>query len=209
VRDRTLLIEQALSDGRLKRQKTNRTYRTVDLLGPLAEDLREWRPTSQPPAPKALVFPRADGEPWRTDDWNNWRNRRFLPAAGRAGLGRLRPYDLRHAFASLLIREQRTSARRTARRRTHDDARQLHTRLPGTPTLGTRRLGELDPAGADGVGTDQERPAQRLSDRTGAGAARDSIAIRAADAVPKVSGLLSLNRDQGPVEQPPEQGRLF
>ena len=56
-----------------------------------------------------MVFPRADGEPWRTDDWNNWCNRRFLQAATRAGLAPLRPYDRRHAFASLLIRERRTS----------------------------------------------------------------------------------------------------
>jgi hypothetical protein len=39
---------------------------------------------------------------------NNWRNCQFHPAAA-AGLGRPRPYELRHAFASLLIREQRTS----------------------------------------------------------------------------------------------------
>lgn len=106
VRDRTLLIEQAVSDGRLKRQKTNRIYRTVDLLEPLVEDLAEWKAAS---CTGRFVFPRPDGEPWRTDDWNNWRNRHFHPAAARAGLGRPRPYDLRHAFASLLIREQRTS----------------------------------------------------------------------------------------------------
>lgn len=41
--------------------------------------------------------------------WDNWRHRSFDPAARRAGLGRRRPYDLRHALASLLIREQKTS----------------------------------------------------------------------------------------------------
>jgi integrase len=46
VRDRTLLIEQAVSDGRLKRQKTNRIYRTVDLLDPLADDLADWKAAS-------------------------------------------------------------------------------------------------------------------------------------------------------------------
>jgi len=111
-----------------------------------------------------------DGEPWRTDDWNNWRNRRFLPAAAHAGLGRPRPYDLRHAFASLLIREQQTSIVELAEQlghAPHDDARHLHPRLPRTPALGTRRLDELDQAGADRVGTDQERRAHRLSAPSG------------------------------------------
>jgi integrase len=33
----------------------------------------------------------------------------FKPAAAAAGLGEVRPYDLRHAFASLLIHEGRGS----------------------------------------------------------------------------------------------------
>lgn len=75
----------------------------------LAGELRAWTDVSGVRDPEALIFPRADGRPWRTDDWNNWRNRHFFPAAKAAGLGRPRPYDLRHSFASLLIREQRTS----------------------------------------------------------------------------------------------------
>lgn len=63
VRDRTLLIEQAVSDGRLKRQKTNRVYRTVDLLAPLAGDLTEWRKGSCVAGVSRFVFPRPDGEP--------------------------------------------------------------------------------------------------------------------------------------------------
>lgn len=106
VRENTLLIEQAVSDGELKLQKTGRVYRTVDLLDALAEDLRSWNPA---PALDDFVFPRADGRPWRTDDWKNWRSRVFVPSARAAGLGLPRPYDLRHSFASLLIREQRTS----------------------------------------------------------------------------------------------------
>src|SRR3954462_4766914 len=39
VRESTLLVEQTVSDGELKRQKTGRLYRTVDLLAVLAEDL--------------------------------------------------------------------------------------------------------------------------------------------------------------------------
>lgn len=41
IRERTVLVEQAVSDGELKAQKTGRIYRTVDLLVPLAADLEE------------------------------------------------------------------------------------------------------------------------------------------------------------------------
>src|SRR5829696_6555525 len=43
VRERTLLVEQAASDGRLKGQKTNRPPGSVELLGPLRADLAAWR----------------------------------------------------------------------------------------------------------------------------------------------------------------------
>lgn len=109
IRERTILVEQAASDGRLKVQTTGRIYRTVDLLDPLAADLAAWVEHARITEPDAIVFARPDGRPWQTADWNNWRNRRFFPAAKAAGLGRPRPYDLRHSFASLMIREQRTS----------------------------------------------------------------------------------------------------
>ena len=109
IRERTILVEQAVSNGELKVQKTGRIYRTVDLVGPLAADVAAWCAHASINDADALLFPRSDGTPWRTDDWNNWRNRRFFPCAKAAGLGRPRPYDLRHSFASLLIREQRTS----------------------------------------------------------------------------------------------------
>ena len=109
IRKQTILVEQAVSDGNLKVQKTGRNYRTVDLLSPLQSDLVEWSERAGITEPTRLLFGRADGRPWRTDDWDNWRNRHFFPAARDAGLDRPRPYDLRHSFASLLIREQRTS----------------------------------------------------------------------------------------------------
>ena len=51
------------------------------------------------------MFPRRDGEPWRDTDYRNWRRRIFEPAAEAAGESKLRPYDLRHSFVSLLIAE--------------------------------------------------------------------------------------------------------
>jgi integrase len=74
----------------------------------LRNDLRHWFEACEPAA-DALLFGRADGSPFRLDDWNNWRNRHFHRATVAVGLGRPRPYDLRHSFASLLIREQRVS----------------------------------------------------------------------------------------------------
>jgi integrase len=109
VRARTLLVEQALVDGELKGQKTNRPPRTVDLLPSLARDLAEWRLATGRPARDAYVFSAAGGGPWRDHDWRNWRKRVYVPAAAAAGVEAPRPYDLRHSFASLLIHEGRHS----------------------------------------------------------------------------------------------------
>jgi integrase len=46
---------------------------------------------------------------WRATDWRNWRKRIYKPAAEAVGIDGARPYDLRHAFASLLIHEGRLS----------------------------------------------------------------------------------------------------
>jgi integrase len=109
VRERTLLVEQAVSHGVLKEQKTGREYRRVDLLGVLRDELLAYIATLPDNDPNRLIFGRPDGEPWHLDDWNNWRSRHFHAAARDAGLGQPRPYDLRHSFASLLMREQRVS----------------------------------------------------------------------------------------------------
>jgi len=131
IRESTLLVEQAVSDGDLKRQKTGRLYRTVDLLDVLASDLSSYLASEiasgRASESTSLLFPRADGLPWRTDDWTNWRHRQFNPAAARAGLGRPRPYDLRHSFASLMVREQRTSVVELAEQLGHAPTMTLNT----------------------------------------------------------------------------------
>jgi hypothetical protein len=84
VRERTLLVEQAVSDGELKGQKTNRPPRTVDLLAPLKQDLAEWRLASGRPPRDASLFPSATPtRPWRDHDYRNWRKRHFRPAPRR------------------------------------------------------------------------------------------------------------------------------
>jgi integrase len=107
VRERTLLIEQAVSHGEIKATKTGQT-RTVRLLGPLASELAAWRLECRGWTSEALVFSAYDGGAWSRDDWGNWRNRVFRPAARAAGVEKARPYDLRHSFCSLLIYEGAT-----------------------------------------------------------------------------------------------------
>src|SRR5215210_5805842 len=108
VRERTMLVERALSDGQLKALKNRRQPRAVELLSPLREDLAEWRRSSLS-TPVAPVFPAASGAFWRESDWRNWRKRSYKPVAESVGIDGARPYDLRHAFASLLIYEGRLS----------------------------------------------------------------------------------------------------
>src|SRR4051794_20050410 len=57
VRERTLLVEGALSDGQLKALKNRGQPRTVELLAPLREDLVAWRVTASGPPATAPVFP--------------------------------------------------------------------------------------------------------------------------------------------------------
>jgi integrase len=104
VRRRTILIDRSIVLGQEKGTKTNAT-RTVRLVGPLAQDLAEWRLACRRPSADAYVLPRAAGGAWRDDDYRNWRKRKFVPAACAAGLESPRPYDLRHSFVSLLIQE--------------------------------------------------------------------------------------------------------
>lgn len=108
VRERTLLVEEALAHGQLKGQKTGRPPRTVRLLQSLRQDLAECHLAAGVPADDTFLFPGAGGGPWQLHDWQNWRRRSFAPAAKSAGL-RAVPYDLRHSFASLLIPEGRLS----------------------------------------------------------------------------------------------------
>jgi integrase len=107
VRERTLLIERALTYGEIKPTKNEQT-RTVRLLAPLAQDLAEWRMRCGRPADGRLVFPGSGGAPWSRWDPQNWRVRVFGPALEAAGVGHKRPYDLRHSFASLLLAEGRS-----------------------------------------------------------------------------------------------------
>jgi len=105
----TLRVERAVSlcDGSVQGTKTD-TARTVHLLAPVAADLAAWRLRGGRPAMTTPVFPHPSGCSWSKPLWDNWRRRNFAAAREAAGIGDLRPYDLRHTFASLLLAEGRS-----------------------------------------------------------------------------------------------------
>jgi integrase len=125
VRDKTLLVERAISFGVEKDTKTA-AHRTVRLLAPLAVDLLEWRMRSGRPPDAALIFPSTKGTPWTDAAYRSWRRRAFRRALAAAGVDRARPYDLRHSFASLLLHEG-SSVIKVARQLGHDARLTLST----------------------------------------------------------------------------------
>lgn len=108
IRERTILVQRAANpDGTIKATKTEH-HRSVRLLSPLAQDVREYRLAAGRPPDTALVLVDG-GKPWNKSDWQMWRVDRWAPACRAAGGldPAPRPYDLRHSFASLLLAEGR------------------------------------------------------------------------------------------------------
>jgi integrase len=88
--------------------KTNRP-RQVDVLEPLAKELAEWQLLSGRPTGRQLIIPRTVPGRWTKNDWDNWRERVYRPAAkfvlgpDADGSHPYRPYRLRSSFVSLLL----------------------------------------------------------------------------------------------------------
>ena len=161
VRDRTLLVERALSDGELKLLKSRRQPRTVKLLAPLREDLADWRAAATVRGP---VFASSSGGFWRASDWRTWRKRIYRPVAEAVGIDGARPYDLRHAFASLLIHEGRLSVVEIAAQLGHNP----------TVCLDTYAHVMAEQDGGERVGAEEQiAAARRALERTGTGAQLD------------------------------------
>jgi hypothetical protein len=80
--------------------------RETRLLEPLARDLTAWRLRCRRSGDDDLVFPAAGDDVWTGEDWDNWRDRIYRPAARAAGLPKgTRPRDLRGSFVSLMVFE--------------------------------------------------------------------------------------------------------
>ena len=110
VRDRTIMVSKCASLGRVvaDAKSSPRSVRAVTMLAALRGDLLEWQLLNGRPTPRTLVFPARSGAVWSEFDYRNWRQRSFAPAAAAAGVLGIRPYDLRHSFASLLLAQGRS-----------------------------------------------------------------------------------------------------
>jgi integrase len=96
-----LRIRRKNVDGELLTYTKNRRKRSVPFTAAVVrQDVAEYQLTSG--IRRGLLFPRADGDPWREHDYRNWRRRVYQPIAKRVGLPAPRPYDLRGSYVSLL-----------------------------------------------------------------------------------------------------------
>ena len=114
IREKTLLVELANADGELdrlkNRKRSRKRSRTVDLMGPVQEDLTEFRRADGNPGDDQLLFPHElHGGLWLDEHYRTWRRRIYVPSAENVGLPGTRPYDLRHTWASLRIAEKKLS----------------------------------------------------------------------------------------------------
>lgn len=96
-----VLVTKAASGDQVGPTKTG-TKRSTPLDGNV-NVLREWYLAQGKPPPRHLVFPGADGRLWTDNAYKLWQRNVFSAAARRAGLRDLRPYDLRHTYASRRI----------------------------------------------------------------------------------------------------------
>jgi integrase len=102
VHERTLVVHAP----KTRRHRTQ--PRTVRLLAPLAQDLREWRLASGRPDERTAVIPALNGQVMSENAFEMWRSRAWTAALEACGVAYQRPYDLRHSFASLLLHEGRS-----------------------------------------------------------------------------------------------------
>lgn len=102
VQERTLVVHAP------KTRRHRAQPRTVRLLAPLEQDLRQWRLASGCPGGDRPVIPALDGNVMSHNAFEMWRDRAWTAALQRAGVPYQRPYVLRHSFASLLLHEGRS-----------------------------------------------------------------------------------------------------
>lgn len=108
-----LLWRHVLENTLVIHAPKTRRYRTqprsVRLLAPLAQDLREWRMASgRPGDDEPVLLADRGGGAWTEPGYERWRQTGWRRTLGELGLAYQRPYDCRHSFASLLLHEGRS-----------------------------------------------------------------------------------------------------
>lgn len=104
LRPGAISVTRAASSNQIGPTKTGKT-RSVAIRDEARKELRAWYVLYGRPKDDDLIYPSRDGKLWSYNAYSLWVNRKFGPAASRAGLKGLRPYDLRHTFVSTLIEE--------------------------------------------------------------------------------------------------------
>ena len=100
--------ERTLTVHAPKTRRHSSQPRSVRLLAPLAQDLREWRLLSGRPGDEQPVVPAHGGGEWTEVGYEQWITRVWATALSDAGIAYQRPYACRHLFASLLLHEGRS-----------------------------------------------------------------------------------------------------
>ncbi len=100
--------ERTLTVHAPKTRRHSSQPRSVRLLVPLAQDLREWRLLSGRPEDDRPVVSAHNGGEWTEVGYEQWIARVWATALGDAGIAYQRPYDCRHSFASMLLHEGRS-----------------------------------------------------------------------------------------------------
>jgi integrase len=98
VQERTLVVHAP------KTRRHRAQPRTVRLLAPLVQDLREWRLACGHPDESVPVIPALNEEAMSENAFEMWRSRAWTAALAACGVAYQRPYD----FASLLLHEGRS-----------------------------------------------------------------------------------------------------
>lgn len=78
-------VRRKVVDGQVRRYTKTRTNRVVPWTAPVVRrDIVAYMLAAG--VRRGLLFPRADGAPWRKHDWDNWRERVYQPLARAVGL---------------------------------------------------------------------------------------------------------------------------
>ncbi len=99
---RQIHVKRTYNHGRFYDPKSKASRRKIDLAPQLVKALKEWRLASRFKAEDDLVFPNPEGKP---QNHSRMLRKSFHPTLVRAELPRMRFHDLRHTYASMLIKQ--------------------------------------------------------------------------------------------------------